>query len=172
MGKVLIAYPLALEKKKPSNEDKVAMELTRHFFAKSFSVKRITLEPKKKLSVKDQFKNEKTLELKAGPSQLSSFDIVVLGTPIVGSLTSSPLVNAFIRGIPKKTGAGAKKQKFVLFSAGVLHGFELKKMQSLLSMKGIKPIDSESFTSMFDFDEKKLFEVKQFFERFMDKIVD
>ncbi len=168
MGKVLIAYPLALEKKKPSNEDKVALELEKLFSSKSFLVKKIILEPKKKLAVKEQFKKEKSLELKKVPV-LSSFDLVVLGTPIVGSLTSSPLVNAFIRSIPKKAGASVQKQKFVLFSTGVLHGFELKKMQSLLSMKGIKPIDSKSFTSMFDFDEKKLFEVKQFFERFMDR---
>jgi len=168
VGKVLIAYPAALEKKKSSNEDKVAQELAKHFFAKSFSVKRVILEPKQKINAKEQVKKEKTLELKKVPT-LTSFDLIIIGTPIVGSLTSSPVVNAFIRAIPKKAGAGSQKQKFVIFSTGVLHGFELKKMQSLLSMKGIKPIDSESFTSMFDFDEKKLFEVKQFFERFMDR---
>jgi len=165
--KVIIVYSSISEKKKLSNEDKVALELTKLFSSKSFLVKKIVLQPQKKIDVKGQLKNEKILKLKDNVPPLSSFDLVVLGTPVVGSLTSSPLINAFIRSIPKRT--GSQKPKFVLFSAGVLHGFELKKMQSLLSMKGIKPIDSQVFTSIFDFDEKKMIEVKHFFERFMDR---
>ena len=165
---MLIAYSSTTDKKRISNEDKVALELEKLFSSKSFSVKKLILESKKKIAQKELFKNEKNLELKEKIPQLSSFDIIILGTPIVGSFTSSPLVNVFIRSLPKAT---PQKQFFVLFSTGVLHGFELKKMQSLLSMKGIKPVDSQAFMSMFDFDEKKLAEVKQFFERFMDKII-
>jgi hypothetical protein len=38
-------------------------------------------------------------------------------------------------------------------------------MQSLLSMKGVKPAQSEAFTSMFEFDSKKLTEIQTFFQK-------
>jgi hypothetical protein len=154
--------------KKESNEEKVVFELKRLFEEKKFLVDTINLIPTKKLHLKDQFKKEKEINLLNKLPELNNYNLVLIGTPIVGAMTSSPVINSFIR----KINFGAKKNKplFIIYSTGIIHGFELKKLTSLLSMKGIKPIDSECFCSMFDFDSKKLVEVKSFFDRFFEKI--
>jgi hypothetical protein len=43
-------------------------------------------------------------------------------------------------------------------------------MSSLASMNGLKILDSQVFSSIFEFDSRKLKEVDVFFERFMKKI--
>jgi NAD(P)H-dependent FMN reductase len=168
LGKVLLVHYSTTEKGKITNEDKVINELDKFFASKGFSVKKVLLESKKKLSLKEQFKQEKNLEIKETMAPIKGFDIIIIGTPIVGSLTSAPLVNTFIRDLPKQT--NPSKPVFAIFSAGIMHGFELKKMVGLLSMKGIKPLEKRSFNSMFEFDAKKLLEVKQFFDRIIDKV--
>jgi flavodoxin len=153
---------------KPTNEDKVALELKRLFEEKKYTIDVLPLESTKKLHLKDQFKKEKEIELKTNIPNLSNYKCIIIGTPIVGAMTSSPIINSFIRQIKfEKTNS---KPQFAIYSTGIMHGFELKKMTSLLSMKGIKPINSECFSSMFDFDSKKLNEVKLFFDRFIELI--
>ena len=168
MGKVLLVHFSTSEKGKIVNEDRASLELEKLFISNGYHVKKIHLETKKKLALKEQLKQEKNLELKDITPPLKGFDLVIIGTPIVGSLTSAPLVNVFIRNLPKQN--NQSKPLFALFSVGVMHGFELKKMQSLLSMKGIKPIEAKAFTSIFDFDAKKLIEVKQFYEKIVEQI--
>ena len=166
LGKIIIAYCSASEKNKHSNEEKVALELEKLFAGKGFHVKKMLLAPKKKMGLKEQFKDEKKLQLKEGITSFAGTDFVILGSPTVGSLTSSPLANTLIRSLPKIS-KGAKKPFFALYSTGIIQGFAIKKMQSLLSMKGITPVESASFTSIFEFDAKKLLEVKTFFERML-----
>jgi flavodoxin len=166
--KALIAYYSTTEKEKPSNEDKVAWEFEKIFKEKKFAVTTLSLKPKKQISLAEQFKQEKELELENSIHSFDSFDLVFIGTPIVGSFTSAPAVNAFIRDLPKTS--QIPKAKIILFSVGVLHGLELKKMQSLLSMKALKILEKHSFTSIFDFDEKKLAEIRPFVENILEKI--
>ena len=161
-------YYSTAEKGKQTNEDKVALELSKIASENNFSVKVLSLQSKKLLKLKAQFKQEKDLELKQNIKSLKEFDFVFIGSPVVGSLTSAPLVNYFIRALPKQSPA-QKKPVFALFVCGILPGFGLKKMQSLLSMKAIKPIESTAFTSMFEFDSKKLIEVKTFFSKVTEK---
>ncbi|OQA31431.1 MAG: hypothetical protein BWY55_00492 [archaeon ADurb.Bin336] len=176
LNKALIVYydessftkPKNNQQKKVSNEEKVVLELKKLLEEKKFLVDTLNLVPTKKLHLKDQFKKEKEITLSNKMPELNNYKLVLIGTPIVGAMTSSPVINSFIRKITfnsKKT-----KPLFVMYSTGILHGFELKKLTSLLSMKGIKPIDSASFCSMFEFDSKKLVEVKNFFNRFFEKI--
>ena len=167
MKKALIVYYKENEKAKHSNEEKTASELEKLFIEKGFYVKRELIEPSKKFGLKEQFRTEKEMKLKSKPPSIEGFDFVVIGTPIVGSFTSSPIINAFIRSIPKKK--APKKTAFVLFATGIIPGFALKKMQSLLSMNGIKTLDAEAFTSIFEFDDKKLADVRKFFFRVMEK---
>jgi hypothetical protein len=166
LGKVLIAYYSTSEKGKPSNEDKVVQALQKFIKEVNMPHKILLLEPKNKLPLKEQFKQEKNLELKEKVASLKGINYLIIGSPIVGTLTSAPLVNAFIRSLPKH---GTEiNTKFYLFSTGILPGFALKKMQSLLSMKGIKSVESAAFTSMFEFDSKKIDEVKKFFNKIQE----
>lgn len=168
MGKALIVYFSSSEKGKQSSEDKVVLELEKLFSEKKFFVKKILLESKKRLNLNEQFKQEKDLELKQGVKSIKEFDFVIIGSPLVGSFTSAPLVNSFIRTLPKFS-EGENKPLFALFATGIIPGFGVKKMQSLLSMKGIKPVETAAFTSMFEFDLKKMAEVGKFFENTLNK---
>ncbi len=159
----------SLDKGKFSNEEKVANELKKLFEEKKFSTQILLLEPSKKLHLKDQFKKEKEIILLNKIPDLSNYSFIVIGTPIVGAMTSSPVINSFIRQMSFSKEA-KNKPVFVIYSTGIISGFELKKMTSLLSMKGIKPVLSESFKSMFDFDLKKINEVKTFFNNFIDLV--
>lgn len=170
MKKALIIYYSEQEKGKISNEEKVAAELERIFKKAEFNVTKTLLETKKKMEMKLQLKMEKALELKEKIPPLTSFDLVIVGSPIIGSLTSAPAINTFLRQLPKNI--KNQKPKFVLYSTGILPGFAIKKMQSLLSMKGESILDSETFTSIFEFDSKKLLEVDKFYSRFMDKLAN
>ena len=172
LNKALIVYYSdhhSNDKNKVSNEVKIVNELKGLFEEKKFSLQLLPLEPSKRLHLKDQFKKEKEIKLLNEIPSLDNYSCIVIGTPIVGAMTSSPVVNSFIRQI-KFSKANKKKPAFVVYSTGIMHGFELKKISSLLSMKGIKPVLSESFNSMFDFDSKKLVEVKTFFNKFIELI--
>ena len=162
MKKVLITYY-------PSDETpKVAERFKKLLSDSKFKVVVKTIEPKKNLTPKEQLKVEKTIELKNLIKSMNDYDLVIIGTPVF-SFSPMPSVSAFIRSIPKSP--KSSKKKFVLFSTSIgLPGTTIKRMQSLLSMKGGKVLDSESFSSIFEFDEKKLKEVDSFFERFKDSI--
>jgi flavorubredoxin len=166
LKKALIVYYKENEDAKYSNEEKAAFELEKHFQKKGISVHKTQLKTVKKLGIKEQQKKEKEIKFASNPPKINDFDFLVIGTPIVGSLTSSPVINAYIRSIPKKSNT---KTKTILYATGIIPGFAIKKMQSLLSMQGIKTTDSEAFTSIFEFDEKKLLEIKKFFDRFIEK---
>jgi len=172
LNKALIVYYSEhhhSDKNKISNEEKVVNELKQLFEAKKTLTQLLLLEPSKKLHLKDQFKKEKEIELLNKMPNLNDYSCIIIGTPIVGAMTSSPVINSFIRQI-KFSKTNLKKPAFIIYSTGIIHGFELKKINSLLSMKGIKPIASECFSSMFDFDSKKLIEVKTFFDKFIELI--
>ncbi len=168
LKKALIVYYSESENDKTTNEERVASELETLFKKANISVTKTVLRTKKKMEMKLQLKMEKALELKDKIPSLSAFDLIIVGSPIVGSLTSAPAVNTFLRQIPK--GIQSKKLRFALFSTGVIPGFAIKKMQSLLSMKGASVIDYETFTSIFEFDSKKLAEVDKFYSRIMEKL--
>ena len=157
--KVLIAYYSFGE------TPKVAQKLKQLFLSKDFSVVERNIRLSKEIEPKKQFKKEKELVLKEPTKPVSGFDLVVIGTPVV-SFSSVPAVNVFIRSIPEP-----KKNNFVLFATGIgLPGKAVKKMQGLLSMKGATVIDSQTFSSIFEFDAKKLLETEKFFERFIKKV--
>lgn len=114
--------------------------------------------------LKKQFKHEKKLVLDKIPN-IKKFDLILIGTPII-SFTSAPAINTFIRLLPK-----IKNKKIVLFATGIgLPGNAIKKMSSLLSMKEANIVDTQVFSSIFEFDSKKMLEVEKFFERFLEKI--
>jgi len=163
LAKILIVYFSSQSKEKLASEDKVANALE-SYFSKTHKVKKLLLQSKKKIELKDQFKLEKEIELTEESSPSIGFDLVIIGSPIVGSLTSAPLVNAYLRKIQKQI-EKKMQAKYALFSTGIIPGLAIKKMQSLLSMKGIKPIESVTFTSIFDFDEKKMKEVTEFAQK-------
>ena len=171
MTKALIVYYSehhSSEKNKISNEEKVVNELKKLFEEKKISSQVLLLEPLKKLHLKDQFKKEKEIKIKTVIPDLSSYSCIIVGSPVVGAMTSSPVINSFIRQIDFSK--SKNKPVFGIYSTGIISGFELKKMTSLLSMKGVKPVLSESFNSMFDFDSKKLAEIKEFFDKFVEFI--
>ena len=154
MANFLIAYYNLGEVKK------VAQRIEKKLLEKKHIVKLEELSVLEFSDIKTQFKKEKDLQLRKKIS-ISKFDYIIIGTPII-SFTSVPAVNVFIRNISK-----AEKQKFILFATGIgLPGKAIKKMSSLLSMKNGKVIQSQVFSSIFDFDERKLKEVEKFTEKF------
>jgi len=165
LKKALIVYCKENEKSKYSNEEKTAFELEKQFTQKGFKVEKIQLKTTKKLGSKEQ-KKDKEIKFTTKPPEIKNFDFVIIGTPIIGSISSSPIINAYIRNLPKEK---STKTKVVLYATGIIAGFAIKKMQSLLSMNGIKATDSEAFTSIFEFDEKKLLEIRKFFDRFFEQ---
>ncbi len=141
---------------------KVAKKIEELFKAKKIDVESFQVEVEEK-NLKKQFKQEKKLELIKQPI-VKDFDLIVIGTPIV-SFTSVPAINVFIRNLKNKN------KGVVLFATGIgLPGKAIKKMSSLLSMNEMKVIDSKVFSSIFEFDSRKLKEVEVFFERFFQKI--
>ena len=156
--KVLITYyPLG-------EAPKVADKLAQKFYEKKISVFKYPIELKKEFSIKEQFKKEKKLVLKEFPGK-EKYDVIIIGTPIV-SFTAVPAVNSFIRAIPKN-----EKTKVILFATGIgLPGRAIQKMKSLLSMKNMNVTDAQIFSSIFEFDQKKLAEVEKFFDNFYEKL--
>ena len=153
MSKVLIAYYPQGETKKVADRFKLNFE-NKHFDIKLKEIKLV-----KELEMRKQFKREKKLELETKVAAISKYDFVVIGTPIV-AFTSVPAVNAFIRSLPK-----SEDKKVILYATGIgLPGKAIKKMSSLFSMNGAKVIGGKVFSSIFEFDEKKLREVDTFFE--------
>ncbi len=117
-----------------------------------------SLEVNNNLNIKEQFKKEKELFL-TEKIIIDEFDYIIIGTPVI-SFTSVPAVNVFIRQLEN-----IEEKKFILFATGIgLPGKAIKKMSSLLSMKNGKVISSKVFSSIFEFDEKKLKEVDKFIE--------
>jgi flavorubredoxin len=117
------------------------------------------------LNVKKQAKKEKELKLLNPVSEIKNFDLVIVGTPIV-SFSSVPAVNIFLRELKN-----VKGKNFCLFATGIgLPGKAIKKMSSILSMRGANIVSSNVFSSIFEFDEKKLKEVEKFFEELLKKI--
>jgi len=160
MAKVLIAYY-------PSGETtKVAERFNLNFKNINFKSELKEIKLIEDLEMRKQFKREKKLKLLNEITSLSKYDLIIVGTPIV-AFTSVPAVNAFIRSLPK-----FENKKVILYATGIgLPGKAVKKMSSLFSMNGGKVIGSKVFSSIFDFDEKKLKEVDVFFETLKKEIL-
>jgi len=159
MQKVLISYF-------PVGEVfKVVKKFEEIFKTKNIEVDLFEIKIEQDYDIKKQFKNEKQLTLKNKLNSINQYDLVIIGTPLL-SFTSAPGVNAFIRELPN-----TKNKKFVLFVTGIgLPGNAVKKMSSLLSMNGANVIDTQLFSSIFEFDTKKLKEVNVFVDRFEKNI--
>ncbi|MFA5358064.1 MAG: NAD(P)H-dependent oxidoreductase [archaeon] len=159
MKKALVAYYSVGE------AHKVSERLLELFGKNGFETVKKVIELEKSSQQPKQSCEEKGLELKSGVKSIADYDVIVIGTPVF-SFSPAPAVSLFIKSLPNCEG-----KKFVLFSTGIgLSGTTIKKMQSLLSMKGGKVVASESFSSIFEFDSKKLVEVEKFFEIFSAKI--
>lgn len=154
MKKVLIAYF-------PFGETaKVAERFGKLLLEKGITSEIYLIENKDSLILKQQFKKGKELELKKVLPDLSEYDFIIVGTPVV-SFSSAPIVNHFFKTININENA-----KFILYATGIgLPGTTIKKMTSLLSMKKAQIIDSQVFSSIFPFDSRKLKEVDSFFEK-------
>jgi flavorubredoxin len=155
---VLIAYyPLG-------EAEKVALRLKKLFEEDNHSTELFPIETEI-TDIKKQFKKEKKLELSNKLKSIKKFDTIIIGTPIV-SFKSVPAVNVFIRNLKE-----IKNKNVILFATGIgLPGRAIKKMSSLFSMNSAKVSDSQVFSSIFEFDSRKLKEVNVFYERFMKKI--
>jgi len=158
MKKILLAYYSLGE------VPKVVLRAEKLFLDLGIEVQKLSIETKPLMNIKKQKKLEKTLALREVPPSLEGFDLVILGTPIV-HFSSIPAINVFIRSLPQ-----CENTKFILFATGIgLPGSAIKKMKSLLSMKGAKVVASQSFVSIFEFDSKILGEVEEFFRGIIEK---
>jgi menaquinone-dependent protoporphyrinogen IX oxidase len=143
---------------------KVAQRLGQTFLSKGITAETFLIEDKKKTPLKKQFKNESKLEV-AFNKNLEDYDLIIVGSPVV-SFSSAPIINQFLKSLPELMG-----KKFILYATGIgLPGNTVKKMTGILSTKAADVIDSEIFSSIFPFDEKKLKEVDAFIERFKNKL--
>ncbi len=153
MKKALIAYYSFGE------TQKVAQRIEKKLVEKQIISQTFIIENKKNVSLKDQFKKEKELELKNPAPFLYEFDYIFIGSPVV-SFSSAPLVNHFLKKIDEKE---LVNKKIYLFATGIgLPGNTIKKMKGILAMKGTNTTSDKVFSSIFHFDEKKLKEVDEF----------
>ncbi len=160
MSKVLIAYYNLGE------INKVAARIKLNFEQDKYAVEELQIKLKEEMDTKKQFKKEKKLELLTEIKSTSGYDVIIIGTPVV-SFTSVPAVNAFIRSLPK-----SENKKVILFATGIgLPGKAIQKMSSLFSMNGATVVGGKVFSSIFDFDERKLKEVDTFFENIKKDLV-
>jgi flavodoxin len=159
MNKVLIAYyPLG-------ETEKVAKKMSEVLLKNNFEVDIEVISLQQEMSIKEQFKKEKILSVNSKISSLSKYSSIIIGTPIV-SFTSVPAVNAFIRSLPE---LGQIKCVFFATSIG-LPGKAIKKMSSIVSMKNGIVVEGKVFSSIFEFDSRKLREVEIFVEKIKDKL--
>ncbi len=144
-----------------SDAEKVAKRLESLFVQEKHSVKFDAIISKKnEEDHKAQEKLGNNLKIKNFIGSAKKFDLIIVGTPFF-YLLPIPAVKVFLRELKD-----CKEKKFILYATGIgLPGSSIKKMQSIVSMQGGKVIASETFTSIFDFDEKKLKEVDAFFEK-------
>lgn len=161
MKKILLAYYSFGE------ASKVAERFHKLLITDGHNVETYLIADKNKKGIKNTFKKKSILSLKRKEIELENelpktkeYDLIIVGTPII-SFSSAPIVNHFLKNIPIE-----EDKKFVLFSTGIgLPGTTIKQMQSYLSMRKAKLIDSQVFSSIFPFDEKKLKEVDEFYNK-------
>ena len=149
---LIIYYPLG-------EVSKVAQRMKNIFEKEKLIVDTEEITLKKEMTLNAQFKKEKKLELTNKIKSFSKYDLIVIGTPII-SFTSVPAVNAFIRSMEH-----IENKNFILYATSIgLPGKGIKKMTSLLSMKKATVVAFKVFSSIFEFNEKKLKEVDLFVE--------
>jgi len=155
--KVLIAYYHFGE------TPKVAQRFGKLFLANGINSETVLIEDTKNTPLKKQFKLENKLEISI-QKNWDEYDYFIIGSPVT-SFSSAPVVNQFLKSLPD-----LKEKKVILFATGIgLPGNTIKKLTGILSTKNAELIDSEIFSSIFPFDEKKLKEVDAYFERIKDK---
>ena len=144
----------------------VAERIGKKLLEKQITSQTFLIEDKKNYSLKDQFKKEKELELKNKNPPLNEINYLFIGSPVV-SFSSAPIVNVFLKNLDSSQ---LKNKKIFLFATGIgLPGNTIKKMSSILSMKGVGVEKERVFSSIFHFDEKKLKEVDEFIKEIIKK---
>lgn len=152
--KILIAYY-----SKTGSTEKVAVALQRLLEQKDHKVKLARIFPREELKAYQYKKNGKELHLKQPVLNVSNFDLVVVGTP-VWSFCPTPIVLSYIRKLQNTGG-----KHFALFATcTALPGTTIQRMSSILTTKGAKVLNSLTIRSVFELDESKLGEAKQFAE--------
>jgi len=148
---ILIAYY-----SKTGATEKVALTL-QHVLENEHNVSLEKLNPVKELKAYEYKKDGKGLILRQAPNDLKKFDLVVVGTP-VWSFCPTPIVLSFLRNLEN-----AKGKRVALFATcTALPGTTIQRMSSILSTKGAKVLGSLTIRSVFDLDETKLDEVREF----------
>ncbi len=106
---------------------------------------------------KKQPKKKGLVNLKSGKTDWKSFDLIVLGFPVIG-ISSSHLMNDYLKQCKNISG----KQTAVFIGCIGLHGNALKKVSSIISFYGGKLKDSIIVSSFLGLNEKKTEKVKEF----------
>lgn len=153
--KVLIAFY-----SRTGNTAKTAEYIAKQFRAKKHAVKLFKVRPMKELRAYDYHKNEKDLLLKKPLVDLSSYDLVLVGTP-VWNFSPTPIITSYLRKLRNVDG-----KKFGVFvNCTALPGTAIKKMSSILSTKGVLVKETLTVRSIFELDESKLKETRPFVEK-------
>ena len=142
---------------KTGSTEKVALTLQETLLEKGFKVRLSKILPKKELKAYQYKKNGKELGLKIPVSDIHTFDLVVVGTP-VWSFCPTPIILSYLRSLEE-----VKGKKFALFATcTALPGTTIQRMGNILTTKGAKVLDSVTIRSVFALDKKKLAEAKSF----------
>ena len=151
---VLIAYY-----SKTGSTEKVAVTLQQQLEQKGHRVKLARIFPREELKAYQYKKNGKELQLKQTVLNVSKFDLVVVGTP-VWSFCPTPIVLSYVRKLQNTKG-----KRFALFATcTALPGTTIQRMSSILTTKGAKVLNSLTIRSVFELDDLKLGEARQFAE--------
>jgi len=149
---ILIAYY-----SKTGSTETVAAALEQQLLKKGNDVSIAKILPVEDLKAYQYKKNDKAVRLKGKLPELKSFDLVLVGTPVWG-FCPTPIIVSYLQGLKNTTG-----KKFALFATcTALPGTTIQRMGSILTTKGAKVLTSLTIRSVFELDETKLGQAREF----------
>ena len=160
--RILIAY----QGNNKTNQQ-VAETMKKVFEEHGLDVTMQAVEPAVEMRLYDylkEFRKKKGIPLKEAILDVSNYDLVVVGTPVL-KFCPTPIMETYIRELK-----GTKSKQFVLYCTPVgFAGTTIRRMASILTTKGAKIKATLTISSIFELNEKKLALVKEFAMRLLPK---
>ena len=153
--KILIAYQA-----NNKTSQQVAETMQKVFMEQNVNVTMQAVEPAVEMRLYDylkEFRKKKGIPLKKAILDIGSYDLIVIGTPVL-KFCPTPIMETYVRRLKNTKG-----KQFALYCTPVgFAGTTLKRMAAILTTKGAKIRATLTVSSIFELNEKKLAIVKEF----------
>ncbi|MEM4662549.1 MAG: NAD(P)H-dependent oxidoreductase [Candidatus Diapherotrites archaeon] len=112
-----------------------------------------------------EFKKKKKIEFKKATTDVKSYDLVVIGTPVL-KFSPTPLMETYVRSLKNTKG-----KKFVLYCTPVgFAGSTIKRLANILATKGGLIVSTLTISSIFELNEEKLARVKSYTQQLINDL--